>query len=83
MQGVMHLKRLRLAFSVVLAAMASGIVALTMTRSATLAAPVPAQRSLPVENRMMEAANRFLAQLTEEQRVNAVQPFLVDERFNW
>ena len=77
------MKALHIGLSLVLGATASGIVALTMTRSATAAAPAAAQRSQPVEKRMTEAANRFLARLTEEQRAKAVQPFLADERFNW
>ena len=69
-----------LGFSLVLGAAAGGIAAAAIAPSA---APAVAQREQAVEKQMMEAAIRFLASLTEEQRAAAVQPFLADERFNW
>ena len=78
-----HSRRSRLGLSLALAAMASAIVASTMTHGPTWASPAAVQRSQPVETQMTDAANRFLAGLTEEQKAKAVQPFLTDERFNW
>jgi hypothetical protein len=76
-------KGFRLGLSVVLVATAGGIVALTSPRRVTAARSATAQASQAVEQQMTEAANRFLARLTEEQRSEAMKPFLSDERFNW
>src|SRR5687768_14733052 len=68
-----------LGLSLALGAAASGIVSVAMR---PVTPPAAAQRST-MEKQMIDAAARFLALLTEEQRANAVQPLLSDARFDW
>jgi hypothetical protein len=56
----------------------AGLAAVAMS----LLAAVPANAK-PVESKMVDAANRFLAALKDEQKAKATFPFDSEERFNW
>lgn len=53
--------------------------ALTMSIAGSTASAEPRLR----ESKMVEAANRFISTLTDEQKSRAILPFDSEERFNW